>query len=195
MRAATAPAAAAVLLAASLLAGGTARAEAIRVDGAATAPFAPIVEIGTLVRATRTIEACDENIVGQNPCTQRESDLRVGYVVTDGGIGTDVSPRFMVHLVMHNVIPEHSNVSAQWPVTHAYVFHGAARRSAGIYTFEFDDLPRTGFDCRRERVTLEVDARSASIAVRQAKGVGFFEDPTIRPPITIREAARVCTER
>ena len=161
--------------------------ESRRIPGETTAPFAAIVSAGELVQATREIEMCPDG-----SCGPKASDLRVRYVITDGGSPTDISPRYRLWLTMFNDIAEHSTISAQWMVAESYHITEPTRTAPGLYRFDYTTTD-SSLQCYA-RVSLEVDARKASVSVRNGKGVDFFEDPTFVDPITVREVERRCSE-
>ena len=147
---------------------------------------ASIEEVKVLVRKTKTIPVCDGS-----DCIQRESDLRVSSLLLSGGPSTDVSPRYMIALVINNEVNEHAVAYSYHQIAFADELRSVERLKAGIYRFvyvahDYDEA------CFLGVLETTVDARELSAAVRLAKKTSNFEDAFYDDPIYLTHKKLGC---
>lgn len=150
-------------------------------DGSAAYALAQAEHVVELVRATRTITVGTYG-GGQ---MERPSDLRVSLIVLDLGPSTDFSPRQSIHIAMFNDIEEHGVAWALEPVADVWEYRGVERTAPGIYVVDATiPLYETSTEnCYIRRVRITIDARTLSVAVRNAPGVGEFDTQRYGEPI------------
>jgi len=144
-----------------------------------------------LVDRARDIEVCDN---GQ--CYETESQLRISSLLVDGGPSTDVSPRYVLYLSMHNYIEEFAIATSLHRIDYVQAFQSAQRSKAGIYEFRYVGINLDGAfgDCFFPRIKSTVDARELSVQVRKGKKTKFFEDASYTTPIHITRTYLGCAE-
>ena len=144
-----------------------------------------------LVDRARDIEVCDN---GQ--CYSTESQLRISSLLVDGGPSTDVSPRYVLYLSMHNYIEEYAIATSLHQVDYVQTFQSARRSKAGIYEFRYVGINLDGAfgDCFFPEIQAIVDARELSVQVRTGKKTKFFEDASYTDPVYITRTYLGCAE-
>lgn len=147
-----------------------------------------------LARAEQVIQLVrrDRQIVADG--YERNSDLRVSLVVLNNGPSTDVSPRQDLHLALYNVINEFGTAWALVPVAAVWSFEGVERTEAGIYAVTAVMAgPGDGSEeCYFPRMRITVDARQLSVDVRNAPGLGEFEERRYTTPVGLTRAIIGC---
>lgn len=115
------------------------------------------------------------------------SHKKLSIVVTDHGMGTDVSPRYSIYLGYASNA-EMGNISVDFKISdQAFDFISAKRVSAGIYEVKSVEAREDGF----YNVTTTIDATkvfSDDKAARKACG-GSFCDLTLKSSVEVSEKA------
>lgn len=156
-----------------------------------TFSIAQIANHEVLVEREKAITVCDNG-----DCIQRSSNLRVSYLLVDYGPSTDVSPRGGLYLSMHNSIEEHAVAASLHFIAPVEDFIAGTRKEAGIYVFDIVSSLNgdAAGDCYYKRVTVTVDAREASAAVRKGEKTRFFEDAVYTDPVFVDYKTEGCSE-
>lgn len=118
------------------------------------------------------------------------SQKKVNIVVTDGGMSTDVSPRYSVYLGLSSMA-EMGNLSATIKITdQAFQFVSASRKSAGQYEVKIIEYRDEGM----VEVTKNIDATQMFIDERSQRescnAEGGFCDGTLSTSATVSESTR-----
>jgi hypothetical protein len=113
---------------------------------------------------------------------------KLSIIVTDGGMSTDVSPRFTIYLGYAS-LAEMGNITADFKITNqAFSFISATRKSAGIYVVKFQEFRDDGM----YEVAQTIDTTPMFIEekkVRSACG-GDFCDTVLKTTISVTETAK-----
>lgn len=117
------------------------------------------------------------------------SHKKLSIIVTDGGMSTDVSPRYSIYLGYAS-LAEMGNISTDFKISdQAIQFISASRKSAGIYEIKTVEYRDDGmYD-----VTTTIDATkmfSDEKKAREACG-GDFCDLVLKSSISVTESAKL----
>lgn len=158
--------------------------------------LANVVKQGVLVQREKQIQVCDND-----GCHSNTSDLRVSYVLVDGGPSTDVSPRYVLYLTTYNFVNEFASATSTHRIAYIDKLYDVERLKAGIYKFRYKGIASDGsaediakLGCFYHDVTAIVDASDLTANVRRANKLKFFEDAEYFDPIYLSVKDRKCSK-
>lgn len=176
-----------------------AKAQAVPIDGEATFVFSILTGVakhGVLVQRKKPIQVCDNG-----DCYSNISDLRVSYLLLDGGPSTDVSPRYSLYLTTYNSVDEFASAYSIHLIENVDELYDVERVKAGIYKFEYKQLAEllnfetsSRLNCPYYDVTAVIDARDLTAKVRQAKKLKFLQDIQYYDPIYLSVSDAKCSK-
>lgn len=160
--------------------------------------IAAVVTLATLATQAKSIQSEKLNIAPSsidqvirlvNKDNPGSSHKKLSIIVTDGGMSTDVSPRYSIYLGYASMA-EMGNISAEFKISdQAYKFVSASRKSAGVYEVKTVEYREDGM----YNVTTTIDATkmfSDENKARTACGDGFC-DLELKSSVSVTESAKL----
>ena len=168
--------------------------------------FAALLFLATLpAAAQRSIEPNSEvpneaHVARTWPLVEREWDgtfLRVAFQLTGPIATTDATPPYGLHLSIYVLFPEWGSTDAVWTIDYVFSADPPRRTDAGIYEIDvraINTQQSMAMDCFIADMTLEIDARQASIAARNSEPAEFFGYGVIEEPIFVTQKSINCAQ-